>query len=344
MSDSYTPFVEPTQQPQTQQAPQNDLAGQWRAFLAKPENTAALMQTGLNLMQPQGIGQTAAGQVAQAIGGGGEAAGRVLDNQIKEDAAETKAETARQRADASTTRAEAATMRAHSDAAQVNSRITLRAAQESAALARKTNLDTQVELLEKRISLYGEDHESRIQLRALQGERERAKAEYDRARTAGVPIDTETRRMRAETGQDLVGVQQQRADTQSTRVSNQKELGDRRVRVAEQRAGTQHAAAGSQAALREQAEYRKWVEGIQKGNDSFLRDPKKPKDPIPSIQEWREKFRTQRPQQQAPQQQVPNPQQNAPRNASGDPLEGKTGTTPDGVRWIRRGGEWVVNE
>jgi hypothetical protein len=53
-----------------------------------PASRAALMQIGLNLMQPQAMGQTLGGHIAQAIGSGGEAVSRGE----KEDLERTKAE------------------------------------------------------------------------------------------------------------------------------------------------------------------------------------------------------------------------------------------------------------
>lgn len=65
-------------------APSPDLTGQWRTWMADPQNRAALLQTGLQLMQPVGLGQTVGGHVGQAIGAGGEAAGRVREEERTE--------------------------------------------------------------------------------------------------------------------------------------------------------------------------------------------------------------------------------------------------------------------
>lgn len=53
-----------------------------------PASRAALLQIGLNLMQPVGIGQTAGGHLAQAIGAGGEEVTREEERQRKQDQAE----------------------------------------------------------------------------------------------------------------------------------------------------------------------------------------------------------------------------------------------------------------
>lgn len=49
----------------------------FRQQFSSPEARAALLQFGIAAMQPQGFGQSLAGQLGQAIGAGAEAAGRV---------------------------------------------------------------------------------------------------------------------------------------------------------------------------------------------------------------------------------------------------------------------------
>lgn len=94
-------------------------APQWDDFLQRPGNRQALLQIGLQLMQPQGIGQTSGGHIAQSIGAGGEAVDRGEAADLKERMAESKMAVAdeklriaQQQADASTTRAGAAAARA----------------------------------------------------------------------------------------------------------------------------------------------------------------------------------------------------------------------------------------
>jgi hypothetical protein len=62
-----------------------DLKGKWDQWMSDPANRAALLQTGVALMQPMSIGQNALGQVGQAIGQGAEAKGRYEDTQRSED-------------------------------------------------------------------------------------------------------------------------------------------------------------------------------------------------------------------------------------------------------------------
>lgn len=90
-------------------------AAGWDDWLQRPGNRTALLQIGLNLMQPPGFGQTVAGQVGQAIGAGGEAQARVAAQDLKEQQVDDKLALANQRlaiaqqnADANTSRAQTA--------------------------------------------------------------------------------------------------------------------------------------------------------------------------------------------------------------------------------------------
>jgi hypothetical protein len=94
-------------------------SGQWDDFLQRPGNRQALLQFGLNLMQPMAFGQTTGGQIGQAIGSAGEAVGRAEDADLKAQLAESKMQQAdeklqilRQNADSNAIRAGAAASRA----------------------------------------------------------------------------------------------------------------------------------------------------------------------------------------------------------------------------------------
>jgi hypothetical protein len=73
---------------QPQQSQGSDVAGAWRDWLTNPENRASLMQFGVSMLQPVGVGQSQAGHFGQALGQAGEAATRVR----AEDLAKRKAE------------------------------------------------------------------------------------------------------------------------------------------------------------------------------------------------------------------------------------------------------------
>lgn len=81
-----SPFVEQpfASNPNPTPEQQADIASQWTAKLSDPNVRAMIMQTGLALMQPVGLGQTAAGHVGQAVGQGFEASDRVVGGQLAE--------------------------------------------------------------------------------------------------------------------------------------------------------------------------------------------------------------------------------------------------------------------
>lgn len=60
------------------------LRAAWDAWTSRPENNAALLQTGLALLQPRAPGQSAVGQFANAIGQGAEASQRNVGEQQAE--------------------------------------------------------------------------------------------------------------------------------------------------------------------------------------------------------------------------------------------------------------------
>lgn len=86
MADPNMPFAEPPAEPGA------DLATQWGQALQNPSTRASLMQIGLQLMQPMQFGQTAGGHIAQALGAGGEAAGRVAEEDRKAALADSRIE------------------------------------------------------------------------------------------------------------------------------------------------------------------------------------------------------------------------------------------------------------
>lgn len=54
------------------------MSRRWSDWIADPANSAMLLQTGINMLQPMGIGQTTLGGIAAAVGGGMEARDRVV--------------------------------------------------------------------------------------------------------------------------------------------------------------------------------------------------------------------------------------------------------------------------
>lgn len=63
----------------------NSLLKEWESFMNQPGNRAAVVQFGLNMMQPVGLGQTFMGHVAQSVGAAGDTKQKVVKNQQEAD-------------------------------------------------------------------------------------------------------------------------------------------------------------------------------------------------------------------------------------------------------------------
>lgn len=68
----------PAGQPAAAIPPQRNLASEWSTFLNQPGNRQALVQMGLAMMQPVGLGQSGIGHLANAMGQGAQAKDRYL--------------------------------------------------------------------------------------------------------------------------------------------------------------------------------------------------------------------------------------------------------------------------
>jgi hypothetical protein len=76
------PEVIPPSAPTPGSTPQNDLHAKWMSYLTAPATRAAFAQFGVAMLQPRTQGQTFMGQVGQAFGEAGQAAGRVQQTQL----------------------------------------------------------------------------------------------------------------------------------------------------------------------------------------------------------------------------------------------------------------------
>lgn len=95
-----------------------DLApGGWRAWVSRPENRAALVQAGIQMLQPLGVGENFLGRAGQSIGAGMEARDRVVKGQEERVRQATQDRLAQQEADARTTAANASMLSATGRAA-----------------------------------------------------------------------------------------------------------------------------------------------------------------------------------------------------------------------------------
>lgn len=74
MDPTIDPFGTPDIAINPQPSPEDhaQIAGQWNDFLQDPKGRAALVNFGLALMQPVGLGQTPGGQIGQAVGFAGQ--------------------------------------------------------------------------------------------------------------------------------------------------------------------------------------------------------------------------------------------------------------------------------
>lgn len=94
-ADTNTPFDPNSEEPVVPQDTQSSdvskpsgLRRAWDAWTSKPENNAAMLQFGLNMLQPRAPGQSALGQFASSIGAGAEASGRETALQTAEQKSE----------------------------------------------------------------------------------------------------------------------------------------------------------------------------------------------------------------------------------------------------------------
>jgi len=68
------------------------LSKAWNAWTSRPENNAAMINFGLQLMQPIGPGQTRLGHFGEAVGAGAEASQRSVETQRKQEQEDAAAE------------------------------------------------------------------------------------------------------------------------------------------------------------------------------------------------------------------------------------------------------------
>lgn len=87
--------------------------GGWKAWVSRPENRAALVQAGIQMLQPLGIGETPLSRAGTSIGAGMQARDRVIAGQDERAQQATADRLAQQEADARTTAANASMIAAN---------------------------------------------------------------------------------------------------------------------------------------------------------------------------------------------------------------------------------------
>lgn len=80
---------QPGSAPQTQQD-FDQKASSWDTFFGNPAVAAALMQFGVNILQPRPQGQSVAGAFGSAVGAAGEAVGRIQERKFNQDLATSR--------------------------------------------------------------------------------------------------------------------------------------------------------------------------------------------------------------------------------------------------------------
>lgn len=244
---------------------QLDLAGQWRNWINEPGNRAALLQTGLALMQPQGIGQTGPGQVAGAIGQGAEAGQRYAETERKIETEDTKNELARARGQSALENA---------------------AARSSIAETRAQSAADRVGMQRERLAFDRERHAARLPALQAQAELAAARVREIEARVAAAP---DNMLLKQELNSAKVNLMQAQTDLATARSSVVQQDADTRRMGAEtgaQRASDTSAGLKTSQLVRLQGEYRKYTSDVQKRNSDPLRNPKEPPEKIMGFDQW----------------------------------------------------------
>lgn len=112
LGQSLQPQDQDQNQPPSGGVPNTDLIGGWNNWINKPNNRAALMQFGIAMLQPVGMGETGVSHFANAVGEAGQAHQRVTGEAQQAEKASTEAELRESRARAAEVSANAAETRA----------------------------------------------------------------------------------------------------------------------------------------------------------------------------------------------------------------------------------------
>lgn len=322
MSDTYGAMTPPPDTaPSVEPGEQKDIAGQWREFLGNPSNRAAMIQFGLQLTQPLDLGQNTMGAIGQALGGAGEAAGRMRELERKDTETDIREQEAQSRdaaraasADAAAQRNEIAGLRANIAQQNLMSQDALRRSQIEANLMRAQFLAQRVKDLELLAGLG--DQQAKVELTEARAQAARAAAILSQERAGVVQQDAGTRRMRAETGDrnvdSLTETRQRREDTRRTdvdsrvttrerqveigqqRENTRRDLGQQRVETGRERVQVQREGQGLTSNARARRDYETYRNNVEKANaeNRLIWGPSSPdiKPPL-SFREWEEQNR-----------------------------------------------------
>lgn len=220
---------------------QAGLTAEWSRWMSEPSNRAAMLQMGMQLMQPIAVGQSNAGHFAQALGGGGEAAARVqqqqrLDDEIgrKQLDTESKAQLRADQAEVGYQRAETLRGREETRLQQVNLQRQQLAMREQQLIANIQNQQQKLELAKRRLDMDQNNSQFKNEYAQAQADLARANSELSRMRTELAPVETAIRGQRAQTDQT-------RQQTEARQGDIRLEQGAERNRINQQRVNQQGA-------------------------------------------------------------------------------------------------------
>lgn len=219
---------------------------EWSTVLQDPKVRASLLSFGLQLMQPPQFGQTAGGQIAQAIGAAGETLGNQDEQEMKErEQARKERDTGsmidyrKDRSDIAATNADASTVRADAAARNAQSQALLRESQVQVNVARAGEIGSKVRMLEMRVNLFPQDNQAKIELARARTELLEAQTRVATEKANSIAPLTESR---INVDNSRIGTEQSKArlnDTRAGAVDTNVDIAKRRLDIAEKKPGFQ---------------------------------------------------------------------------------------------------------
>lgn len=291
----------------------------WDQYLSDPNNRAAMMSMGLQMMQPIGVGQSALGNLGVAVGKAGEGLRQGEELDIKQQAVDLKNREADSRA-----------AKREADIANAGAALGLKGA----------GLDLQ----RQRMDLDKQKHEQRLflqqQMFDLRAQRSNARTDYERSR-----LDQQERDLQRK----LDALELTRTDVRRTgEVTERQRFGeDQRntrqgIGVADRQTGRLEKLATEQAnAIYERLRpdpllpASRQPQVLDADKPHVGKTPEQIRRTLLGDKNWRDEQLGRMGGSMSPSTPV------TPANSEVDPYEGRTATGPNGERLIRRNGQWV---
>jgi hypothetical protein len=267
---------QPAAEPQAQAAQPatptqgQDTLQQWNDWMSTPDNRAALVQFGLQLMQPVGLGQTPGGHFAQAVGSVGELGTRREEMDNKQRTLE------RQEADSDSLRtyrrdqADIGQERAGAQMLNAQSLARFRMAQEQVLTERAGKLQAEIGLLEAKTLQFPADAALKQQLAQAKIALQQTQSGLNQIRGGTIQQNADTRRMdteskitdrsiRSDIGQQNANTATRRGETLDRAVGVRERQGDQRLGIAERRAATGDRAIDARSEAKMRTDYQKYM-------------------------------------------------------------------------------------